>query len=143
MIDTAVSKLVRKYKTNCPFTLAERLNIHVQFLDLPDGCRGYYLYVRRRRFIAISTNLSTERQRFVCAHELGHDRLHKGIGHYFIEQQTLFNPGKYERQANAFAVRLLTHEHELLEDESAETYCRRNNIPLEMVEYVRQRKTHA
>ncbi|GIP38612.1 ImmA/IrrE family metallo-endopeptidase [Paenibacillus sp. J31TS4] len=136
MIDSNIRKLVKKYNTNCPFVLAEKLNIMVEYRTLPPSCRGYYLYVRKRRFIAINKALPYIMQRFVCAHELGHDRLHKGFGHYFIEQNTLFNPGKFERQANTFAVRLLTYDRHFEEDESVESFCRRNDIPLEMVEYI-------
>lgn len=136
MIDTTIQKLVGKFKTNCPFTLADRLNVMIEYLPLPPGTRGYYLYVRRRRFIGISNNITEEMQRFVCAHELGHDRLHKGIGHYFIEQNTLYNPGKFERQANLFAVKLLLGDSIIEEGETVETFCARNGVPGEMVHYL-------
>jgi Zn-dependent peptidase ImmA (M78 family) len=137
MMDEAAIWLAHKYKTNCPFKLADFLNITVRFLDLPPGCRGYYLYVKRRRFIAISNNLTYEEQRFVCGHELGHDRKHKGIGYYFVEQNTLFHPGKFEREANMFSVSLLTHGESMQDDEGIESYYRRLGIPLEMIKYIK------
>jgi len=135
-IDIRVKNLIKKHKTNCPFQLADRLNINIWFLDLGDSCRGYYLRTLRRRYIAINSSLSHDWQRFVCAHELGHDRLHSGMmGYYFIEQHTLFNPGKFERQANTFATKLILGRELPYEDESHENYCLRNGVPLEMSKY--------
>ncbi|KIL35527.1 zinc peptidase [Gordoniibacillus kamchatkensis] len=131
-----IGNLVAKYKTNCPFQLSELLRIHVKYAALPDNVRGLYCRTLRRRFIVINEALSEEWQRFVCAHELGHDRLHRGLGYYFIEQHTLFDPRKFERQANEFAVRLLTFGGEQAEDETAETYCMRSGVPREMAKYV-------
>ena len=135
-INRRVNNLIKKYKTNCPFALADRLNINVRFLDLGESCRGYYLRVLRRRFIAVNSTLSDEWQRFVCAHELGHDRLHSGMmGYYFIEQHTLFNPGKFERQANTFATKLLIGNETPIEEENFESFYSRNGIPFEMIDY--------
>lgn len=132
-IQRRVKNLVRKYNTNCPFEIASFLNIHVRFRDLPENVRGFYYRVLRRRFIVINCNLSDEWQRFVCAHELGHDRLHRGLGFYFIEEHTLFNPGKFERQANLFAVCFLTSGLNPEAAETVEAFYLRNNIPLEMI----------
>lgn len=136
-IEQIIQKLVRKYKTNNPLILAARMNVHIRYLDLPDGCRGYYLRVKRRRFIGINCNLSEEIQRFVCAHELGHDRLHKSMSRFFLEEHTFFNPGRYEREANTFAVKLLLYGQDAAEEgESAENYCARHGVPKEMVRYL-------
>lgn len=131
-IEIVVNKLIRKYKTNDPFKLAELMNINIQYLDLPEKCEGYYLRTLRRRFIAINANSPYERQRVTCAHEIGHDRLHKGLGYYFIEQQTLFTPGKFERQANHFALRLLTGSENIEADETLTEFLLRCSIPREL-----------
>jgi len=130
-----VRSLVRKCKTTCPFTIAKHLNIHVRFEDLGETTRGLYVRQLRRRFIVIHNQLSYEWQRFVCAHELGHDRLHGGIGRFFIEEHTFFAIGKYERQANQFAVQLLSHGREIEPGETAAQFCKRNGIPEEMVDF--------
>lgn len=128
-----IRKLVKKHQTNCPFTLADQLNIEVWFLDMPDEVRGYFYRVLKRSYIAINSNCSEEWQRFTCAHELGHHHYDKGMGYYFIEKNTLCNPGKYERRANRFAVNLLTYGSEIRENESVYDYYKRNTIPLEIV----------
>lgn len=135
-MDDTIRRLTRRYKTNCPFRIAEELGIHVRYRYLGEETRGLYFRKLRRRFIVIGSNLSEEWQRFVCAHELAHDRLHKGIGYYFLERQTLFQPGKLERQANLFALKLLTFGHAPTEGETAEQYLVRLGIPLELNEYL-------
>lgn len=135
-MDILINKLVRKHKTNNPFLIADRMNINVWYLDMPESVRGFYLRTLKRRYIAINMNLSYEWQRFVCAHELGHDRLHKGIGRYFIDEHTLFTPGKYERQANQFAIKLLVFDEERYEDETNEQFYQRHGVPLGMIKYI-------
>lgn len=135
-MERTIQKLVRKYKTNDPFLLCQYLNINVWFDDLAEGVRGYYFRTLRRRYIAINNNQSYEWQRFVCGHELGHDRMHKDMNRFFIENHTLFNPGRYEREANEFAVKLMVFGEEREEDETDEVYCSRNGVPREMVRYL-------
>jgi Zn-dependent peptidase ImmA (M78 family) len=127
-----VVKLIKRYKTNCPFTIARALGIHVRFHDLGGHTRGVYYRKLRRRLILIHNQLSYEWQRFVCAHELGHDRLHQGLSSFFLEEHSFFNPGKFERQANRFAVKLLTSLEEIQSDETIEQFCARHGIPEEM-----------
>ncbi|SEN56627.1 ImmA/IrrE family metallo-endopeptidase [Paenibacillus sp. OV219] len=137
-IEQTVCKLVRKHGTADPFKLAAHLKVNVQFLDLPDNCRGYYLRTLRRRFIAINQNLSDVWQRVVCAHELGHDQLHRGISRFFLDERSFFVAGRYETEANEFAVQLLLHNEQPDEGESIDTYFMRNNIPTELTRYYEQ-----
>ena len=130
-----IRRLFRKYKTNCPFELAAYLNINVWFLNLEDDCRGFAFRALRRKYIAINSSLIKEEQRIVCAHELGHLLLHKGLGYYFIDQHTLFYPSKYERQANHFAVHLLSCTEKIEQDEPLEWFLLRCDIPKEMHQF--------
>lgn len=131
-MDVLINNLIKKYKTNCPFELSTALGIHIRFMDLGTGTKGLYFRKLRRRFIVIHNELPVEWQRFVCAHELGHDRLHKGINRFFLEESSYFSPGKLERQANLFAVKLLSEgilpEHE----ELMKNYYQRIGIPPEV-----------
>ncbi|MCR8636177.1 ImmA/IrrE family metallo-endopeptidase [Paenibacillus radicis (ex Xue et al. 2023)] len=131
-MEETISKLIKRHKTNCPFTISRGLGIHIQFHDLGTHTRGVYYRKLRRRLIVIHNQLSSEWQRFVCAHELGHDRLHQGMSRFFLEEHSFFNPGKFERQANLFAVKLLTSFDEIQSDETLEQFCSRNGIPEEM-----------
>ncbi|MGN7457862.1 ImmA/IrrE family metallo-endopeptidase [Paenibacillus pasadenensis] len=131
-MDKLVKKLVRRYKTNDPFLLAARMNIHVRFLEMDESMRGLYYRKLRRRFIVINAGLDPIWQRVVCAHEIAHDRLHPGISRFMLDEQSFVNVGKLERQANRFAVRLLTAGDELAADESLLDLLRRNDIPEQM-----------
>jgi len=131
-MDELISNLIKKYKTNCPFELSRALGIHIRFMNLGEATKGLYYRKLRRRFIVIHNELPLEWQRFVCAHELGHDRLHKGINRFFLEESSYFCPGKLERQANSFAVKLLLAYSSPEQGESLETYYARLGIPSEI-----------
>ncbi len=131
-----IQQLVKRYHTNCPFELAERLGIRISFESLGTETRGIYYPVLRRRFIVIDNSISAEWQRFVCAHELGHDRLHRGLAYYFIEKNSLFNVGKLEREANEFATKLLLYDAELHNGCTKENLLKEHRIPYEMIEHV-------
>ncbi|MCU6794139.1 ImmA/IrrE family metallo-endopeptidase [Paenibacillus sp. WQ 127069] len=131
-MENTVSKLIQRHKTNCPFTIARAMGIQVRFHDLGTNTRGIYYRKLKRRFIVIHNQLSSEWQRFVCAHELGHDRLHQGISRFFLEEHSFFNPGKFEMQANRFAVKLLVFNSEIHQEETIEQFCTRHGIPEEM-----------
>ena len=135
-MEDLIRKLIKKHKTSCPFELATAVGIHIRFADLGDSTKGIYYKKLRRRFIVINIKLNDEWKRFVCAHELGHDRLHRGVGFYFIEENTFFNSGKFEREANEFATKLLLHGSEIEEGITCEQHLRKHNIPSEMAKYL-------
>ncbi len=100
------ASLIRRFHTNDPFTLADALGIHILYSDL-GGTWGCCTTYKRIKFIHINTKISEEKQRFTCAHELGHAVLHPGMSLPYLKAHTLFSPAVYERQANTFAVELL------------------------------------
>ena len=74
------SDLVRRCGTRDPFQIANALGINVM-----DDCenlgslKGMYCIVKRNRFIFLNKDLSPQMKRIVCAHEIGHDRLHRAL----------------------------------------------------------------
>ncbi|MNY45507.1 Metallopeptidase ImmA [compost metagenome] len=102
-------------------------------MNLGQSTKGLYYRKLRRRFIVIHNELPLEWQRFVCAHELGHDRLHKGINRFFLEENSYFSPGKLERQANLFAIKLLSSGSSPEQDEPLLRYYLRIGIPPEVI----------
>jgi Zn-dependent peptidase ImmA (M78 family) len=134
-MDDLIRKIIRKYKTNCPFSIAEHLNINIRFHDLGQATRGLYYRKLRRRYIVIHDQLDEPWQRFICAHELGHDRLHPGLSRFWLDEQSFHNAGKFERQANKFAIRLLTAGTYPERDESISELLRRNGVPEEMSKF--------
>ena len=91
-MDEMVTKLIRKHRTNCPFSIARAIGIQIRFTNLGKSTKGLYFRKLRRRFIVIHSELPPEWQRFVCAHELGHDRLHKGINRFFWRNTPILLP---------------------------------------------------
>ncbi|WP_018755146.1 ImmA/IrrE family metallo-endopeptidase [Paenibacillus terrigena] len=134
-MQTKVDILVRKHRTTCPFMLAEKRNNIVVFEDLGASTKGMYFTKFRQKYIIINNRLSDVWQRFVCAHELGHDVLHAGMNRFFIDDHTFLISGKYERQANTFAVALLTSPNPIEADETISAYFHRIEIPEEMLIY--------
>lgn len=109
--------LLEQYATRDPFELAESLGIFVRFKNL-GNLHGLYLFADDRAFILINENLCPEQQRMICAHELGHDRLHRELtGAVFSETMLFDRSGKPEIEANTFAAELLIDDREILSDE--------------------------
>jgi len=134
-MDKLIHTLTRKYKTNNPFTIAEHLGIHIRFADLGEHTRGIYYSKLRRRFIVINSRLDSHWQRFICAHELAHDRLHRGLNRFFLDKYSFSNANKYERQANQFAVQLILINTNIHSGETIEDFFLKNGVPTEMIKY--------
>jgi Zn-dependent peptidase ImmA (M78 family) len=113
-IKQVVESLCRKYGTRNPFELADYKNIQV--LKLPLGSiKGYYNKCFRHKMIHINSDIPLPEQRFTCAHELGHSILHPDSNTLFLSVNTLFPIGRFEREANYFAIDLLISDDELKE----------------------------
>ena len=113
-IKQRVNRLCRKYGTRYPFELAERMNILVVREPL-GSINGYYNQCYRQKFIHINEELEEYRQKFTCAHELGHAVLHPKANTPFLRDNTLFSVSRLEREANCFAAELLCPDEVLLE----------------------------
>lgn len=131
-MDNIIRTLTRRSGSNDPFDIARYLNIEVRFEDLGTSTRGMYYKKLRRRYIVIHRDLDDYWKRFICAHELGHDRLHPGLNRFWMDEHSFFNAGKFERQANQFALRLLTGSESKNEDETEYQYLIRCGIPSEL-----------
>lgn len=131
-MDEIIDKLVKKFNTNDPFIIADGLNILIRYADFEDGTRGLYYRKLRRRFIVIHNELDDHWKRVVCAHELAHDRLHPDLSRFWLDDYSFFNAGKYEKQANKFALKLLTHSEQQQPEEPIEHFLHRCGIPQEL-----------
>lgn len=80
ILDT-VHRLQKKLHTKDPFEAAKNLGIHVLYRNL-NNLKGFYTLRCRERYIVINESLSQNEQKIVCAHELGHDRLHRHFAQY-------------------------------------------------------------
>lgn len=88
--------------------LCRGMGIRVGYFDPePGGSDGFSLMIGERAGIAVSRRCSVERQRFTCAHELGHILLgHVGTAG-LVNREPDPGDNPIERAANVFASRLL------------------------------------
>lgn len=117
-IKTRAESIVKKYNTNNPFEIADKLNIKINFMNYPEEVNGLYIYVHRNSLIFINDNLPYMMQKVVCAHELGHAVLHHQKNSTFMKSYTLFSIPKHENEANLFCTYLLLPEKDLVEYEN-------------------------
>ncbi|MBP3388977.1 MAG: ImmA/IrrE family metallo-endopeptidase, partial [Clostridia bacterium] len=54
-------------------------------------------------------------QRLVCAHELGHHLMHRGMNRIFMDHSTQIVTQKFENEAHLFSLELLFPDEELLD----------------------------
>ena len=113
-IKKSVQQIMRIYKTRDPFEIARLKHILIIFEDL-GTINGYYKKAYRQKQIHINQNLPRHRQRFVCAHELGHAILHPNSNTPFLRGNTFFLVDKLEIEANSFALELLISDEELIQ----------------------------
>lgn len=110
--------LVKRYGTRDPFRIAKELGIIV--LDDCDNfgpLKGMYRIIKRNRFIFLNKDLSPEMKRIVCAHELGHDQLHRHLAASAgLQEFSLYDMRtKPEYEANIVAAEILLDSNEVLE----------------------------
>lgn len=115
MIDRLCNALIKKYGTGDPFVIAEMLDVCVEYDDLRK-LKGYYCYMNRVRMIVINAALDNQMKRLVCAHELGHDRLHFRMAMASpLRDEGFHSTAKTELEANRFAAGLLVPDDEFIQ----------------------------
>jgi len=111
------ASLVKRFGTRDPFLIAEGLGIDVLFCEDFGPLKGMYRVIKRNRFIFINRDLSERMQKIVCAHELGHDQLHRKLASdRGLQEFMLYDMAtKPEYEANIVAAEILLDSDELLE----------------------------
>lgn len=109
-----VSEVLENYGGKDIFETATNSGADVWFRQL-GGLKGFYLFENGRRYIVINDDLDKITKAVVCAHELGHDMLHRELSEEGIRENTLFLSGnKTEREANLFAAEVLISDEDIL-----------------------------
>jgi len=108
-------RLAARYGTRDPFRIAKELGIHVLHDYDFKSLKGMYKVIARSRFIFINGNLSERDQRTICAHELGHDRLHMQFAKTTAFQEFMLYDMRTrpEYEANIFASELLIGDNDI------------------------------
>ncbi len=115
-ITARVQELIRKYGTRDPFVLAKELGIEVIWSDEWTKLKGMYFYMKRRRFICLNSNLDEQMKKIVCAHEIGHDQLHRHLAKEKALQEFMLYDmtSRPEYEANVFAASVLLDDDVML-----------------------------
>ena len=108
---------VRKSKTRIPFVIAEDNGIMLLFDANLKNLKGMYTIIKRNRIIIINDNMPEQMQNIVCAHELGHDALHRSFAKNGALQEFMLYDMKSrpEYEANMYAADLLLDDDEVME----------------------------
>jgi len=111
------AKLVKRCGTRDPFKIAKEIGVNIMFVDNLSKLKGVYRVIKRNRWIFINSNLSPKMQRIVCAHELGHDQLHRHLakGDGLVEFMLYDMQSRPEYEANIVASEILLPDDEVLE----------------------------
>lgn len=113
-VRAVVEQIVKEYGTRSPYELADLMGINVIRQNL-GNVNGYFMELCGIKQIAINTNLNEFREKYVLAHELGHNVLHAGLNEMFVRYNTNLSTGKIERQADKFAMYLLVSDEMIAE----------------------------
>ena len=132
--------LVRQCETRDPIKIAKQIGVEVMFCENFGPLKGMYRVIKRNRFIFLNCDLDERMMRIVCAHELGHDQLHRALGKgNGLQEFMLYNMTSVpEYEANIVASEILIDNDELLEyiyryHYSAEQIARQMNTDINLV----------
>lgn len=111
------ASLVRRCGTRDPFQIAHELGITVLFCDDFGSLKGMYRVIKRNRYISLNRDLGDRMLRIVCAHELGHNQLHRKLAQAnSLHEFTLYDmTTRPEYEANIVAAEILIDNDELLD----------------------------
>ena len=141
-------RLIRLSDSRDPFKIAQAVGVEV-FIKPLGNLKGMYTCIKRNRFIVLSDTLNEHMQRMVCAHELGHDQLHRALATNTFLREYRFTPmdAQPEREANAFAAELLLPDDEVLDlaresvslEQAAKLLCTDKNLVALKIEMLRRK----
>lgn len=101
-----------------PFSAAADNDVYVDFVDGFHDLLGMYTHINGERHILLNSGLSEVTGRIVCAHELGHDILHRDMLEYgmaYCDNGMYGVKSRLEYEANVFAAHLLLDERDILD----------------------------
>lgn len=114
-IYSKATDIVKQTGTHNPMKIASETGVMLRYSEELDKLLGLYTYRWKHRIILLNDKMDEIMAKMVCAHELGHDALHrdlaKGEG---LKEFVLFNmKDNTEYEANAFAAHTLIDDDEV------------------------------
>ncbi len=115
-IASLARELVDRCGTRDPFAIAAQLGIEVIYVGTLNRLKGMYRIIKGVRFIFLNNTNPPQMNRIVCAHELGHDQLHRAYARKNPLQEFAIcdMATKPEYEANLFAANLLLDDRAVL-----------------------------
>ena len=116
-ITARTQKLIQKFGTRDPFAIAKNLDIDIIYASNFGKLKGMYRVIQRNRFIFLNVKNNDRLNTIVCAHELGHDQLHRQFAKEtpFQEFMLYDMASRTEYEANIFASELLLDTKSVIE----------------------------
>lgn len=138
IIDT-VAEILENYGGRDIFETAENSGAKVWYRRL-GALKGFYVFENGVRYIVLNEDLDAQTKTVVCAHEFGHDILHRELSAGGIRESTMFlDSNKTEREANLFAAEILLSDKAVLSEleynSSPNAVAYELNVPVELLEY--------
>ena len=114
-IHRTARRLIQKCHSRDPFDIAESIGIELRYINNFSELKGMYKVIERNRFMFINANLRERVQRIVCAHEIGHDALHRAFAvNNALQEFMLYDMAtRPEYEANVFAAEILLDDREI------------------------------
>ena len=114
-IYSKATEMVKQTGTRNPMKIASEIGVMLRYSEELDKLLGLYTYRWKHRIILLNDKMEEIMARMVCAHELGHDALHrdiaKGDG---LKEFVLFNmKDTTEYEANAFVAHLIIDDDDI------------------------------
>ena len=108
-------KLMKEYRTNDPYELAEALGITIKYKHFKK-LKGMYKIIENVSFIWLNSALDEYTAIVVLMHEIGHHILHRGLAVNSFQEFSLYDmTGKPEIEANNFAANMLISDRDVME----------------------------
>lgn len=135
-IKDILKRLIERYGTSDPEELCHRMNIVLVDCDLPKVTKGFCFTLSSGRAIVLNNTLPMGERRACIAHELGHALLHNGVNYMFVRENTCMVTGRYENEADVFAVMLILWNKNIPEGTTTEQIAKKYRLPEEAVQKV-------
>ena len=107
--------MVKQTGTRNPMKIASEIGVMLRYSEELDKLLGLYTYRWKHRIILLNDKMEEIMARMVCAHELGHEALHRDIAKgEGLKEFVLFNmKDTTEYEANAFAAHLIIDDDDI------------------------------
>ena len=131
-LKTKLNNIVNNYNTTNVKEICDYLDIEIAYTEFKaKTLESRLMIIDGNGYIFVRPNLDERYENFLIAHELGHYILHydKNIKFNFLKR---IYKTRLEKEANEFAIRLLTYDINLKDYDNLEFLAKEKGIPLKI-----------